>query len=144
MQFFSLERNQEKICKEIVAFSHFIFQAPIANMASHVYKMAVHKVKEVETMANYYENTPKYAVWRPKMIRSAFIWVGLVPYATWKLLMPFYVRIISCSNLFHSNYATTRSHIHFKANLTSTTSLFRILWPSLTLFNPIYRISKRK
>lgn len=63
-------------------------------MASHIYKLGVHKEKEVEKMANFFENTPKYTKWTPRMKISAAFWTLAVPYALWKLMLPSYVRTL--------------------------------------------------
>lgn len=71
---------------------HSILHLPSINMASHVYKMGVHKMIEVESMANWTENVPKYLVWTPKNILRASFWAGVFPYALFKFTLPFYVR----------------------------------------------------
>jgi hypothetical protein len=59
-------------------------------MASHIYKLAVHKSKDVETMANYFENTPKYTKWTPTMTLRAGFWGFVVPYALYQFVLPAY------------------------------------------------------
>lgn len=44
-------------------------------------------------MANYFENTPKYTIWTPKMIMKTAFWGVVLPYAVYKFLLPVYVRI---------------------------------------------------
>lgn len=60
-------------------------------MASHIYKLGVHKLKDVETWANYFENTPRYMKWTPIKTLKAVTWMFLVPYATYKVAYPFWV-----------------------------------------------------
>ena len=76
------------------ALWYSILQASSINMASHVYKMGVHKLVEVESMANWTENVPKYLAWTPRQILKASFWSVAFPYAVFKLTYPFYVRII--------------------------------------------------
>jgi hypothetical protein len=66
-------------------------------MAAHNYKLAVHKAKDIETWANYMENTPKYIRWRPTLILKTIGWAFVVPYLTFKVMQPFYVRTSFCT-----------------------------------------------
>lgn len=68
-------------------------------MASHVYKLGVPKSKEVETMANFFENTPKYMKWTPKMVIKATFWTLAVPAAFYAIMRPVYVRIFCTAKI---------------------------------------------
>lgn len=85
-----------------------LYHRPI-NMASHIYKLAVHKLKDVETMANYFENTPKYTVWTPKMILRTAFWGFAFPYGLYKLFQPLYVRIRFWTDSLPSSLIETRN-----------------------------------
>lgn len=61
-------------------------------MASHIYKLAVHKNKEAETMANYFENTPKYNKWTAKSVLKVGFWAIVVPITIYRFVLPAYVR----------------------------------------------------
>lgn len=45
-------------------------------------------------MANYFENTPKYTIWTPKMVLKTTFWGFVAPYAMYKLFQPLYVRTL--------------------------------------------------
>jgi hypothetical protein len=85
-----LRGQDENFCWPLNNQSHS-HRLPV-KMSSHIYKLAIPKAKDVETMANYFENTPKYNIWTPKMAFKTFIWAVAVPYAMYKIAQPFYVR----------------------------------------------------
>lgn len=43
-------------------------------------------------MANYFENTPKYTIWTPKMALKTAFWGFVIPYALYQVMRPVYVR----------------------------------------------------
>lgn len=86
-------------------------------MASHVYKLGVHKIAEVESMANYFENTPKYTRWTAVMKLKAAFWMVAFPAGLYAVLRPLYVRISNAPKIDPRTLTCVRNGLFLKPKM---------------------------